>query len=235
MITEEFSLRSPQGHGLAATNVLNIDGDPPVALILHGMHEHGRQIFRKLSEQLAAQNIGALRFDFTGVKDSPGSLANQTLQDKRGEALAALRCFEQGRARMIIGHSMGAQVAASMLDITSPEALLLFAPMAYSASLENTPIDDGFFIRSKSPGSWRDSLTFERLKNYKGRVLLVAGDQDELIPPGMIDAFEAACSNASFEKMIIPGAPHGLQGWLQQPENGGDRQQVLEKIAALIQ
>jgi len=64
---------------------------------------------RELSDALAAEGIGSLRFDFTGLGQSEGEFADTTFSSNVDDLLAAAAYLrEQGRApALLVGHSLG--------------------------------------------------------------------------------------------------------------------------------
>lgn len=235
MITEEFTFKNSAGDRLAASTSLNDEGDPPEMLMLHGAGAADRSRTAYIAAYLAQQGIGSLRFDHAGCGESSGAAQQQSLQTRFADAKAALRQMD-GTARIVMGSSMGAAVAVNLLETITPEVLILFCPAAYAATARSVPFDSRFTTIIRAANSWQTSLTFDQLENFKGRVLMVIGSDDKVIPPDVIDRYEAACANCSrLEILILEGAPHALHLWLQQPENKSVQDEVLETILDFVQ
>ena len=77
------------------------------------------------------------------------------------------------------------------------------------------------------------ALAWAALRRFRGRLLLVWGAEDAVIPPTVIQGYgQAAKAARSVEVVQLPGVGHALHAWLQtQPVAALALQQ---RIAALL-
>lgn len=96
---------------------------------------------RRITEALAAQNIGVLRFDFTGLGNSEGDFGNTNFSSNLEDLHAAVEFLRQHyeAPALLIGHSLGgAAVLAIARDIPEVQAVAsLAAPFKASHVLNN--------------------------------------------------------------------------------------------------
>jgi uncharacterized OsmC-like protein/alpha/beta superfamily hydrolase len=131
MPTERFQFEGAGGDKLAAALDLP-DGTPHAyALFAHcfscGKDSHAS---RRIAMALAAQGIGVLRFDFTGLGSSEGDFANTTFSSNVADLVRAAAHLRETRAAptLLIGHSLGgAAVLAAATEIPEAKAVVTIA------------------------------------------------------------------------------------------------------------
>jgi hypothetical protein len=79
----------------------------------------------------------------------------------------------------------------------------------YAAEAYAVPFNGGFTEIIRRPGSWESSDAWALLSRFTGRLLLVAGEHDAVIPPGVIRSiYESSTSAAERILYVAPGASH---------------------------
>lgn len=132
---------------------------------------------------LAKEGFNSLTFDFPGVGDSQGRIEDNSLQSRLEDSRVALRELEKVSSKIALaGRSMGGPVAIRLASEIYPYAMILTAPAAYSASAWDKKFTTEFPAVIRREGSWQDSPSFNELENYAGKLLVVYGEQDEVIP-----------------------------------------------------
>jgi alpha/beta superfamily hydrolase len=162
----------------------------------------------RVAKTCREQGLATLRFNFRGVGASTGSYSGrdeyldvqaalaylqQRLGAARGGVAEILRDSAAGPVRTdlpigLVGYSFGSVMAASALGGPVPvDALALIAfPLAWKA---------------------QQPEAFARLAAYRGPVLAVCGEEDEIAPPGLVE--EALTEMGVGHRLeVLPGAGH---------------------------
>ncbi len=90
-------------------------------------------------------------------------------------------------------------------------SLVLLGPAMYAAEAFAVPFNAGFTAIIRRPQSWESSDAWVLLSRFTGRLLLVAGACDAVIPPDVIRRIYDAAGNTKARTLFIaPGASHFL-------------------------
>jgi uncharacterized OsmC-like protein/alpha/beta superfamily hydrolase len=141
MHTQKIDLTGAAGQRLSGR--LDLPDGPPrgYALFAHCFTcSKSSRAAVHIARALAAEGIGVLRFDFTGLGESEGDFADSTFSgDVQDLAAAARQMAEQGRpVSLLIGHSLGgAAVLAAAGDL----------PEAAAVAVIGAPSDVGHLAR----------------------------------------------------------------------------------------
>lgn len=209
----------------------------PRLLSLHGggaTTNHRRVDY--LLQPLATQGWAGAAFDFVGHGTTGGSLLGSSLADRQAQALAVAAHLGLGATHpplALIASSMGGHTACQLLDTLQPRALVLFCPAAYTPAAEHQPFGPTFQQTLRATTDFADALAWAALRRFRGRLLLVWGAEDAVIPPTVIRGYsQAAMAARSVDVVQLPGVGHALHAWLQtQPVAA---LALLQRIAALL-
>ncbi|MFP4347791.1 MAG: alpha/beta hydrolase family protein [Thermodesulfobacteriota bacterium] len=184
-------------------------------------------IIREISTVLAETGMAALRFDFSGNGQSEGDFSHTSYSKHIGEMEHAVRFFaEQGYTRFgLAGHSMGAAVAvlagARLKDVSGVCALggrmagKESAPFFGKEKMEELRRTGRLHFESRGRGLELKENFFtdlqkydlrETVRNFNPPLLVVHGDQDEIIP--VENAREVESLNPDVDVEIVSGANH---------------------------
>ncbi|MEK7583573.1 MAG: alpha/beta fold hydrolase [Patescibacteria group bacterium] len=212
-ITEE---KIPVDSKTIFTKFWNAENPKALLVSLHGAGTSDHSRFEYQIPNLLAHNISVLVFDFSGHGESSGTLTDSSLEKRVNEAQAVID-FHHNRLPLILcGSSMGGYIAVKLLELFSIQALILFAPAMYSKEAYTVPFGGGFTEIIRKPESWRDSDAWDILKQFKGRLLTIIGENDEVIPSPMIDLIHSSVTHAlSKENLIVPAASHAIHNFLK--------------------
>ncbi len=182
--------------------------EKPTVLFIHGAGTSNRQRFLPFAEKLAESGISSFLFDFSGHGESTGQMTNSSLKKRVEEAEAATQFLDTSKPITLVAASMGGHIALELIR-NHPEIknLILFCPAVYSEVAFEILFTEEFSKVIREPESWRNG-PWENLKNFEGKVLLMAGERDEVIPIGVIELIQENAKN--IETVIIPGASHLL-------------------------
>lgn len=209
------------------------DGPGPLGIFVHGFRSdcNGNKSLA-LAEHASSRGYSWLRFDLSGHGRSDGDFAHFRLSVMVEDLLAVLDHFAQ-RDVLLIGSSMGAWVSVLAAE-RRPEqvrGLVLLAAgfnfiQTYLAQL--TPDEAAAWERQgqrrfedRYGGSGytldyevlADAAPFDVLNTpleLACPVLLLHGDQDEVVPPAVSEAFARHVVAPHANLRIIPGGDHRL-------------------------
>lgn len=147
--------------------------------------------------------IGGARSDFTrlnpllyrlqqlGIGSLTANLSGHSLASEPGAGAASLainlreaeRFFQHvaPQCRTLVGHSLGASLALKLAAQTpSIDTLVLICPAVYPDLAHDAPFGPAFTAAISTPYGFLDCDSFEFLRRFPGRVLLVLGEYDGL-------------------------------------------------------
>lgn len=183
--------------------------EPPRLLMLHGGGRSNRERFRLLREHLFTHGVGSVAFDCIGHGETGGDLKQSSLQRRTAQACAVIAALNLPQPFSVLAASMGGYTAVTLLPRYAIAALILLGPAVYAAEAYAVPFNAGFTEIIRRPQSWESSDAWVLLSRFRGRLLLVAGEHDTVIPPGVIRNIYAAARNATDRTLFVaPGASH---------------------------
>ncbi len=209
----------------------------PRLLSLHGggaATDHRRMDY--LLQPLASQGWAGAAFDCVGHGATGGSLLGSSLADRQAQAQAVAAHVGLRPAHpplALMASSMGGHTACQLLDTLQPRALVLFCPAAYTPAAEHQPFGPAFQQALRATTDFASAPAWSALGRYRGRLLLVWGTEDAVIPPAVIQGYgQAAVAARSVEVVKLPGVGHALHTWMQaQPAAA---QALRQRIASLL-
>ncbi len=221
--TPERELRFCNGRGQKLVATLSGTVDKTVVVSCHGMlSNRGGDKHRLLARLLYERGLPCVRLDFSGRGDSEGSLFDLSFGHEVEDLQATLAMLAQEGVTQfgLFGSSMGGAVAlltaardervhgiATLAAVGHPELTAERNPHETAAWLTRGYIETlegrigrGFFDDALR----RDVIATTAL--LQAPVLVLHGEQDEVIP--VADAYDiaAAAKNATLE--VVPGADH---------------------------
>lgn len=171
-------------------------------LFLHGGGSSDHTRYTRLQELFSKEGVVTHAFDHKAA-----SLAER-LQEAENE-LAYLKAErnQQDIDIFIWGSSMGGHVACRLTE-THPDlaGLILQSAAAYSASAEATLFGSDFTTEITRENSWQDSPAFTAVEKYKGPVLVMYGEFDDVIPQGIKDRYH----NSADKYILLTGGIHSM-------------------------
>ena len=204
-------------------------------------------IIREISSTLVKKGMAALRFDFSGNGQSEGDFSNTSYSKHIGEMERAVAFFaEQGYSRFgLAGHSMGAAVAvlagaklngvAGVCALGGRVAGKETAPFFGKEKMEELRRTGRLQFESRGrdlelkENFFTDLQKFnlrETVQTFEPPLLVVHGDQDEIIP--VENARDVPHLNPHAEVEIVTGADH----MFSDPEH---RRHIAETVAKWFQ
>lgn len=206
-------------------------GEPPVDLIwLHGGGKSTKERSVPMAEQLLERGVSSVTFDFSGHGESTGMLSESSLSRRDRQARAIIDHVASGQPRILVGSSMGGHTALCPLaQYPSVELVVLFAPAVYARESQTASFTDEFGEIIRQSESWRSSPALDALKAYTGTLLVYIGENDDVIPPEVIEAIDGAASQVAHKQIIrFADCTHQIRTWLT--EHPIEEQKVIDKV-----
>jgi hypothetical protein len=104
---------------------------------------------------------------------------------------------------------MGAYTAIKLAETFSVDNLILLVPAVYTPQAYEIPFGPAFSDVIRVPGSWQDSDAFRILEKFKGNLLVIAAESDDVIPMAVIQKIQASARQAETNRLhIVPESRH---------------------------
>jgi len=177
-------------------------------VILHGAGKSSRARFKKLRHALNQKGLSSMSFDFVGHGESEGELINSSLE-KRFEQAKFIIKQQSPDFSTLIASSMSAYTAIKLTEIFPIKNLILMVPAVYTSKAYTLTFGSSFSKTIREENSWLDSDAFTILKEFKGNLLILAAQNDEVIPPLVLERIYSSASSAKSKKLhIVPNGEH---------------------------
>lgn len=191
----------------------------PGVVFYHGRGSNQRGYIPR-AEKLAEKGMAVLTLDFRGCGRSPERIEQQTIKKGIEDALAAYDFFstqsvvDKNRVG-ICGSSYGGYLASIITSNRAVKSLALRAPAVYKDEWINTPL---VAIISQKGEAFRnpkltaqENIAFSSLLNFKGSLLIIESEKDEVIPHQIIEGYWKHTKNIANRRMaILKEASHNL-------------------------
>jgi len=153
--------------------------------------------------------VGSVAFDCIGHGETGGDLKQSSLQSRTAQACAVIDAVNLSQPFSILAASMGGYTGVSLLRRYAIASLILLGPAMYAAEAYAVPFNAGFTEIIRRPQSWESSDAWVLLSRFTGRLLVVAGERDTVIPTGVIRNIYSAARHATERTLFVaPGASH---------------------------
>jgi pimeloyl-ACP methyl ester carboxylesterase len=187
-----------------------LTGDaPPRLLVLHGAGQACRERFYDIRAHFLTHGVGSVAFDCIGHGDTGGDLKSSSLKSRTEQARAVVEAVGLPRPFSVLGASMGGYTAVTLLRHYAIANLLLVVPAMYTAEAYPVPFNGGFTEIIRRPESWQASDAWALLSRFTGRLLLVAAENDAVIPPAVVRKIHGSAVSAAERTLYVaPGVSH---------------------------
>lgn len=164
-------------------------------IVLHGAGHSSRKRFVRLRKSLNEHRIPSASFDFIGHGETGGEILGSTLEERTRQAKAVIRktCKEP---ITVIGASMSGYTAIQLTQIFEVKNLILLVPAVYTLKAYDLPFGPNFSLAIRTPGSWKDSDAFNILNEFKGNLLVITAEFDDVIPAEVGKRIYTSAKNA---------------------------------------
>lgn len=183
----------------------------PQVLVLHGAGNAHRGDFRLFREELLIHRISSIAFDFLGHGDTGGELKSSSLISRTRQACRVVDSVNMQQPFSVIAASMGAYTAVKLLEHYQIGNLLLLVPAMYDTKAYTVQFNKGFTEIIRRPESWADSDAWQILSGYRGRLFVIAAENDEVIPQDVITRIYDSAVNAEERRLFVaPRTSHAV-------------------------
>ena len=178
---------------------------------MHGAGNAHRGDFRLFREQLLNHGISSAAFDFVGHGNTGGELKRSSLISRTQQASSVVDSLNIQQPFSVIGASMGAYTAVKLLEYYQINNMILLVPAMYDSKAYKVPFNKGFTEIIRQPESWRDSDAWQILSEYKGRLFIIAAENDDVIPLGVINRiYDSAVKAEERILFVAPQSSHAV-------------------------
>jgi uncharacterized protein len=207
---------------------------PLPTLLIHGAGQSERGRFAALRCALLRRAIGSTAFDCIGHGQTGGQLRESSLASRTRQAAAVADARYGALPLAVVGTSMGAYNAIKLLETRRVEALVLVVPGVYTPAAYELPFDAGFSAVIREPRSWEATDAWDIIGRYTGRLLVIAAQNDAVIPPEIPARLGDAASRASWRRLhVVAGAQHNRL-FAQLAERPAAFEETMKLIAACL-
>jgi len=171
-----------------------------VVLLCHGIGETVEH-WLPVQRLFASEGVASLVFDYSGYGRSTGWIGGPQCEADAIAAFAYLQTLMPEQPVALLGFSMGSGVAAAVVRRVDAQQLILCAGFtSFRAAARSL----GFpkLLSLTVPRLW---CAEENLREYRGPVLIVHGERDELFPVAMAEELASYCAA---ELVVVPGMTH---------------------------
>jgi len=187
----------------------------PRILFIHGASEDGSARFDMLRQHLSKTGIASAAFDFIGAGQTGGEMLGSSLKERFEQSCAVIDSVHIHKPLVLVAASMGADTAIRLTQKYSVGALILFVPGVYARSAYTIPFGDEFSLILREDQSWEDSDAWDILAEFTGSLLVVAAQNDEVVPRALIDRLDESTPHARYKELFtVSHAPHALLPYL---------------------
>ncbi len=203
MKLEKFEVNF-NGHFLKGDKV----GESCETIFLHGAGQSSRKRFEKLRKNLNKKGFSSIGFDFIGHGETGGEMTDTSLNIRTKQALSVID-EHSPQILNLIGSSMSAYTAIKLTEMISVKNLVLMVPGVYTPKAYTVNFGSSFSRIIRLENSWHDSDAFDILKKFKGNLLILAAQNDNVIPQELLTMLFDSAINANSKKLhIVQDAEH---------------------------
>jgi uncharacterized protein len=183
-------------------------GEGCETIVLHGAGKSSRGRFSRMRTNLNARGIPSASFDYIGHGETGGDLFGTSLHARTKQAAMVIRhvCIEP---LTLIAASMSAYTAIKLTEKFTVNNLVLMVPAVYTPKAYNIAFGPEFSAIIRVPNSWQDSDAFRILKKFTGNLLVVAAENDHVIPMEVVERINESARHARTNHLhIVPESAH---------------------------
>lgn len=188
-----------------------------IILFLHGAGKSSRKRFETIRMHLYQKGFSSCAFDFTGHGETGGELSESSLYERTEQASRVIEYINNDRPLSIVAASMSGYTAAKLLQMYKVENLILCVPAAYDRNAYKLAFNNGFTGCIRKDKSYLNSDAWEIIRNFRGKLLIISAEKDDVIPHEVIESYYKYAVNVKVKKLItVKNSPHAFLGYMEQ-------------------
>lgn len=177
-------------------------------LVLHGAGQSSRSRFASLRKNLNDLSIPSAAFDFIGHGQTGGNITDTSLKLRTDQAAAVIQEICQ-LPLTLIGASMSAHTAIMLTRLFEVNNLVLLVPAVYTPAAYHIPFGPEFSAVIRQTDSWQDSEAFDILTGFRGNLLVIAAENDHVIPRQIPHRLLESATSANDKSLFtVPDSGH---------------------------
>lgn len=186
-------------------------GPFPGVIFFHGSRSKG-ETYYEAAKRLAQNGILGFAFNYRGCGISDGDIKQQKIGMGFEDVENALKKFlsfkELDKNRIgLCGSSFGGFLACMVVNKYNFKSLVLSVPAAYAPSSM-----DIIHESDEDMGDFRESLSYKELSKFKGNLLIVQSEKDEILPQGMVEKYlKISVNTAKKEHVLLKNTGHRIK------------------------
>ncbi|WP_137935719.1 alpha/beta fold hydrolase [Chitinivorax sp. B] len=185
-------------------------------LMLHGAGQASRQQFLALRYALLKQGRASVAADLIGHGETGGLIQHSSLSLRTQQTQAVIQATDLAGPLSLLGSSMGAYNAIRLSTLYPTVQLILCVPGIYIPAAYAVPFGPAFSAIIRQPDSWQHSDAWEILSGFTGRLLIVAAEQDAVIPAAIVERLYTSANRARERELVWLPTNHAIWPWLDQ-------------------
>ncbi len=184
-------------------------------VFLHGAGTSAKELINNVAEPIVKNGVSVFAIDFSGHGQSTGELKKSSLKKRVIEAQALINQVVGQLPLIICGASMGGYIAMKMLELYNIDTLISFCLALYDGRAYDIHFDQGFTQIIRTHKSWRNTDVLSTLEAFTGKLLVIMGEKDDVIPSGVITLIDRHTPNVNKKEIYtISNCPHKINLWI---------------------
>lgn len=170
-------------------------------VMIHGGSKD-REVFANYRQLLDEMGYGTTAFDCIGHGASTGNIRDSSLYSRTQQALAVIAHLSVP-VTGCLGASMGAYNAIQLTALADFRSLILLVPGVYTPAAGKLNFGPAFSQAIRQDKSWQDSDAWPLLSAFRGNVLIVAAERDDVIPHAIPEKLHNAATDAHWKSLLV--------------------------------
>lgn len=227
----QFAEWKNDGNTIRASLYITQNNNAPWVILCPGFTSHRlgpKYFYVSIARYLASNGISANSFDFSGTGESDGLFSDITVSTLCSDFISAYHFVKDNYSPskiMALGHSFGGTIATLALDKISIDGLILISPLAdikkhtkqHEYIVKNGINPEGYYefgpheMKIDFLKEFRECDPVDALSSgFKGKMILLQGDNDEQITPEESSAYLNKAQNSGIESTyhIVKNGDH---------------------------
>jgi pimeloyl-ACP methyl ester carboxylesterase len=188
-----------------------------------------------ITEAVQQPDAAFVTFNYVGIGASAGRMSDTSIATRRSQVQAIIRYAHdatEARCLVLVGCSMGGHIVATLARKCKADGVALVVPAAYGSRAEGVNFGPRLTAELRRPHSWRDSPALAEYRLFSGRKLLIAPQDDEVVPAEITDTY----ADSTDKKFVWrpTGVSHRFLACLTA-EDQAATEESIKRIAAFVE